>query len=591
MFKAIDTDIKTELRINRLMWLLTIGWTLTLALVLAWNWTQIKEGNQQEAIIGLRMALQKDIIFRTWATEHGGVYVPVTPETQPNPYLTHIEEQSIITADGKQFTLLNPAYIMRQVSQIGLDHFGIYSRLTSLEPYNPINAADEWETGTLKTFQKNNNLEEISAITEFNDQLSIRVMKPFYIEDGCLKCHGYQGYQLGDLRGGITVSAPMEPYMAIMHAKQSALLPGYALIWLIGVLGIQWFLRQLIDAARNLQYLSLHDQLTGLYNRNFFEKELKRLTENPEYPISIISADVNGLKLINDTLGHTEGDRLLMASAQVLRQSLRSSDVLARVGGDEFVVLLHRTNEKDGYEVVSRIKHNILNYNGNEKFASLPLSISLGIATAEKNTKGLMDTYKEADDLMYKEKLAKGSTVKNSIIQSLISSLKDKACIDEGYRQRLEEICRKMGSKIDLSAEQLAKLALLSQMHDLGKLSMPDEILFKEGNLTAEEQTLIQQHSEKGYRIALSLPEYAKVADLILKHHEKWDGSGYPLGIKGEDIPIECRIFAIANAFCSLTSPRPYRNALTTEEAIETIKNDAGSHFDPKLVDNFISIV
>lgn len=352
------------------------------------------------------------------------------------------------------------------------------------------------------------------------------------------------------------------------------------------------FLTDITERKRyeeQLKYLSLHDQLTGLYNRTFFEEELKRLSVSREYPITVLVADLDGLKLVNDTLGHAKGDEMLKACADILRASLRQSDILARIGGDEFAVLLPKTDGKTGEDIARRIHSRIDDYN--REHPELPLHLSLGLATCKSKNETLEDAFKRADDLMYRYKLARRASARNQTAGALLAVLEEKDYITAGHAQRVEELCLKVGEKIGLSPRQMADLALLARVHDLGKVVVPGSILFKKGPLTEEELDLMRQHSEKGYRIALSSPDLAGVADLILKHHERWDGSGYPLGLKGEEIPVECRILTIVDAFDAMTSERPYRKPKSKEEAVAELERCAGSQFDPQLVDVFVSIV
>lgn len=580
---------KKELRLKRMGYYLMAGWTLVLILALTFNWKDIEKHIKAEALIALRMTIESDLTFRTWATEHGGVYVPITDKYQPNPYLNHIKDRDVSTTSGQEITLLNPAYIMRQVYQIRSDQLGVYNRLTSLDPINPVNNPDYWEEKSLKELANNKDLDEVSAIVDLNNESSIRLMKPFYIEKGCLKCHGHQNYQVGDVGGGVSASTSLAPYTAVMQSQQHSLLVGYSFIWLVGMGLIGWFMRRLKITAAGLKYLSYHDQLTGLRNRNYLENELQRFNKSEAYPVSIIMADVNGLKLINDFLGHTVGDKLLVYCAQVLKQSLGNSDILARVGGDEFVAILPRTDSKKGQAITEEMQANILIHN--QEFPSIPLSVSLGIATAEEYTEDLMGTYKVADDLMYKEKLANHSATKDNMVRLLASSLRNKNHITRDQK-RLEEICFQMGIKAKLTPQELTKLILLSQMQDLGKVAIDGEIISKrEEDLTAKERMTLKEHTEKGYRLALSSPGLLEIADLILKHHEKWDGSGYPLSLKGKEIPIECRILLIADTFVSLTPSHPDRDALNSSAAIQEIKDGSASAYDPYLVDIFLETI
>jgi diguanylate cyclase (GGDEF)-like protein/PAS domain S-box-containing protein len=337
-----------------------------------------------------------------------------------------------------------------------------------------------------------------------------------------------------------------------------------------------------------LTYMSMHDQLTGLHNRAYFEEEIARLSRSRSYPVTLISADLDDLKLVNDSLGHDAGDKLLKAAAEVMKKSVRQEDILARVGGDEFTAILPSTDGITAEVVAARIRVNIEKYNCSN--ADLPLGLSIGVATTLSKEKSLVDVFKQADDNMYHDKLYRNNRVRNKTVEALMMALAERDYITEGHAQRLSNICLKIGEKIRLSSRQLSDLALLTQVHDLGKVGIPDKILFKEGSLTDEEWSIMRLHPEKGYRIAVTSPDLSPVADLILKHHERWDGSGYPLGLSGEKIPVECRILAIVDAFDAMTNDRPYSRARSDQEAIAEIKKCAGTQFDPALVEIFLSL-
>jgi HD-GYP domain-containing protein (c-di-GMP phosphodiesterase class II) len=228
------------------------------------------------------------------------------------------------------------------------------------------------------------------------------------------------------------------------------------------------------------------------------------------------------------------------------------------------------------------------NHGQNDHF---PLSLSIGQATAEDVQRDLVEAFKEADDLMYRDKLHKGVDTRSQIISSLLTVMGEKENITQGNTQQLEELCRLVGQELGLSKKQLSDLTLLAHVHDLGKVGVPDKILSKQGPLSEEEWAIMRQHPEKGYRIALSSKNLTGIADLILKHHERWDGKGYPLGIKGPDIPIECRILAIADAFEAMTHERPYQAAMTQGEAIRELWRCSGAQFDPGLVQVFVRVV
>ena len=334
-----------------------------------------------------------------------------------------------------------------------------------------------------------------------------------------------------------------------------------------------------------LRHLSIHDQLTGIYNRTYFEDSLERLSNLHQRPVTLIAVDMDGLKLINDTLGHDQGDNLLQYCAQVLGRALRSCDILARVGGDEFAIILPQTDMADGEKVVQRIEAEMASYNQHEP--RLPLSVSIGIATAFAEEE-LEQAYNRADDQMYRNKLYKGTGARAQILDVLMAALEERDYLTHGHANRLTDLCLALAKHLGTDSEVRGNLALLAKVHDLGKVGIPDHILFKPGPLNPQEWEVMRLHPEKGYRIAVASPDLMGIAELILKHHERWDGTGYPLGLQGEEIPLECRILAIVDSFDAMTNDRPYSKARSDEAALQEIASCAGSQYDPALVEIFI---
>ncbi|WP_207642066.1 sensor domain-containing diguanylate cyclase/phosphohydrolase [Syntrophomonas zehnderi] len=343
------------------------------------------------------------------------------------------------------------------------------------------------------------------------------------------------------------------------------------------------------EALFRLQYLSMHDSLTDLYNRFYFEEEMRRLESVRYNPVAMIIFDVDGLKLVNDTLGHDKGDQLLINTANIIRKSFRKEDVVARVGGDEFAVLLPRTPQNQVEEALKRTNERIKKYNSSHP--ELPLSLSAGYALRKDDSLTMNDIFKEADNKMYRQKLHSQQSNRSVLVQTLMKALEARDYITEGHGDRLQLLVGKMAELLDLPDSTVKDLCLLAQFHDIGKVGVPDAILFKKGPLNTREYAEMQRHSEIGHRIALAAPDLVLIADWILKHHEWWDGTGYPLGLKGEDIPLECRALAIADAYDAMTNDRPYRQAMPSEAALEEIQKAAGTQFDPFLVRVFLQVV
>ena len=337
---------------------------------------------------------------------------------------------------------------------------------------------------------------------------------------------------------------------------------------------------------KNIEYLSFHDQLTGLYNRRFFEAEIKRLDTERNYPLGFVMADVNGLKLTNDAFGHLFGDKLIQKVAEVLKKHSRSDDIISRIGGDEFVILLPKTDSNEVEKLVNRIKKAI----SLEKIESINLSVSFGYETKDTTNYLMDEVFKKAENNMYDQKLVESQQVRDNIINIIIDKMFEKYHGYKDYYSRISKTCELIGNKFELNIEDMKELQKAALLHDIGYATLDESILIKEGSLTESEWDELKRHAEAGYHILKSVNKMAKVSEYVLAHHERWDGKGYPRGLKGEEIPLQSRIISVADAYNSMVNNKPFRKALSENEAIEEIKNNEGTQFDPKVVKAFLQV-
>lgn len=348
------------------------------------------------------------------------------------------------------------------------------------------------------------------------------------------------------------------------------------------MVGVVMVFRDVIEERaqrKQIEFLSYHDPLTGLRNRHYVEENLHRLDTEKNLPISVMMGDVNGLKITNDVFGHKAGDILLQNVAELLQKYCREQDLIARWGGDEFVVFMPRTPLKEAEKIIEKINKARVAVNE----SGLNLSVSLGCSVKTQPEKGMEAVIKEAEEYMYNRKLLEGKSYRNAIINTLLAALYEKSSETEDHSRRLEQHSLAIGRELGLSPKELDDLSLLSYLHDIGKVAIDVTILQKAGPLTFKEWNELMRHPEIGYRIAQTTPELTAIADLILTHHERWDGKGYPQGLKGDETPLAARIIAVADAFDAMTNERAYRRTLSIEEALRELEDNAGTQFDPKI--------
>ncbi len=405
------------MRLALLAWsLLVLGFIITLYL-------QNRDFAEQLAFNEAKASIKKDIAFRNWAASHGGVYVPVDEHTTPNLYLSHIPNRDVITNDGQKLTLMNPAYIISQVTQDYAKLYGTKGHITSLDPINPNNAADIWESKALTEIETT--LMAYAELTKIDDTLYMRVLEPMFVNEGCLKCHGDQGYHIGDVRGGISISIPVQPYYNQIHHQLTYACLFLFLLWAIGCAAI-----------------------------------------------------------------------------------------------------IHYKKRAHNY---------------------------------------LFDKQNDFEQYLY----------------SLVEMIEGRDSYTAGHTRRVADYAVRIGRALSLNKAELDKLHRAAMVHDIGKIATPDSILLKPGKLNNIEFEIIQQHATSGYQLLHKINTFADIANIVRSHHERFDGTGYPDGLSGADIPELSQIIAIADAFDAMTSDRIYKGRKSVEQSLIEITQFSGRQFNP----------
>jgi len=334
------------------------------------------------------------------------------------------------------------------------------------------------------------------------------------------------------------------------------------------------------ETEKNILHLSYHDQLTGIYNRRFFEEELNRLDNPRNFPLSIVIVDVNGLKLFNDGFGHKAGDELIVTVAQLLDEESRGNDVAARIGGDEFVVLMPDTDEKQ-VKVFEKRFQKVL---ANKRVAGIPISISLGYATKIDESMAIQDIFKRAEEGMYRSKMDSSPKYKRKTLDRIMKEVFNRVHWEESHAENTRELARIFGEVLGYNQKDVEDLEQAGYYHDIGKIGVGRQILMKNTLLEPEELRVVERHPEVGYQLLNTTNETFSIAEIVLHHDEKWDGSGYPQGIKGKKIPEKARIISIVEVYENLTHDRPYQRTLSRNEAVEVLVSEKEKSFDPELV-------
>lgn len=337
-----------------------------------------------------------------------------------------------------------------------------------------------------------------------------------------------------------------------------------------------------------MQHFSYQDQLTSLYNHRFFAEELRRLDTDRNLPLSVIVIDLNNLKLTNDTFGHLAGNQLLIRTADILKREFRADEIIARIGGDEFVVLLPKTGKEEVETIVNRI---ITAFN-KETVNHIPLSASFGWNSKTSQQEEIAGIFKKAEDQMYNQKIVCKNSQAKSSVDNILLALFKREPREKYHAEIVSMICRSIARAMEMKTSEVNDMEIAGKYHDIGKIAIDTNILNKKGALEPSERREINRHSELGHNILNTVLEFSQIAEIVLYHHERWDGKGYPVGLSGEKIPLQSRILLVADAFAAMTDEnRPCERVLNSEGAVSELKRGSGTQFDPGIVDIFLEKV
>ena len=341
------------------------------------------------------------------------------------------------------------------------------------------------------------------------------------------------------------------------------------------------------NAEISMYYLNYHDQLTGCFNRRYYEESIQKLDVQSMYPLSLVMVDADGLKLVNDALGHLYGDQLLILISSCLKDTVIPNGDVYRIGGDEFVITLPNTSKEEALKLIDKIHSNLKN----QSVGDFNISVSCGCATKTNSSQFILDIFSEAEDVMYREKLLNSQNTIQKTLDHVLNILFDRSAFERSHASHVVDYCHRMAEGLNYSVTDKELLLKAAFIHDIGKIGIDPKILEKKEKLNEYELKEMHRHSEIGYRILNSSNHFSDISMIVLAHHERWDGSGYPKKLKGKEIPEFAQIIAIAESYDVLISKDSYKEVISRSDAFNELLNQSGKQFNPELVIQFVNII
>lgn len=352
---------------------------------------------------------------------------------------------------------------------------------------------------------------------------------------------------------------------------------------------------RLKNTVRKLEFSNTHDRFTGMFNRNVFQSELKKIDKPENLPIAMVSLNIYGMKFLNTVYGYEFGDRMIKLAADAVTAHTAERGLCARFSGDEFVAALCNTTEKEAAEFIKNVKETANrppapDVKKQGSFAA-HISLSSGISVKENRAENIDLVFKNAVSRMLRSKLLDAKTRSAELFDFMKNTLQNNQYETAGHVERIQSLSQRMAERMNFTPAQCENMRLLSLAHNIGILGTPVDLIKKTGSLSNEEWEEVRLHTVRGYNIAMLFPDLTPIAEDILRHHERYDGLGYPDGLQGEDIPLSAQIILLVNYYDGLTYPWPQEKPLTEAEAVDAVKKQAGAMFSPALVEAFTDVI